>query len=110
MSKSTHNDGNKLEIFTIFDVKASAYITPFYLPTVAMATRTFTDCINSEQHQFGRHPSDYILFHAGSFNINTAKHTLFETLTPLGNGVDFINPNSPPKVPTLNSEHSEITE
>jgi hypothetical protein len=94
----------KLNIFTIFDVKAHAYITPFYLPTIAMATRTFADCINSDTHQFGKHPSDYILFHVGEFDDNKGKHILLPTLNPLGNGTDFLTKIT---VPTITENTDE---
>lgn len=51
-----------LKAFSVYDIKAAAYLPPFFLPTVGMATRTFSDCANSHDHQFGRNPADYILF------------------------------------------------
>ena len=55
-------------IFCIFDEKAKAYLPPFILPEVGMALRTFGDCVNSDDHQFGRHPSDYTMFTLGSYD------------------------------------------
>lgn len=59
-------------IFSIFDVKANAYLPPFFLPEDAIAIRTFGDCVNDKTHAFGMHPEDYMLFYIGSFdNINS---------------------------------------
>lgn len=77
-----------LKIFTIFDVKAGAYLPPFYLPQTAMAVRTFADCIKDPEHSFGKHPEDYTLMAIGSFDDMTA---LAITTPPesLGNGLEF---------------------
>jgi hypothetical protein len=55
-------------IFSIYDQKAKAYLPPFILPNEAMAVRTFSDCVNSKEHQFGAHPEDYTLFNIGDFD------------------------------------------
>ncbi len=55
----------KHKIFSIFDVKAQAYLPPFCLPERGMAIRTFSDCVNSKDHQFSLHPGDYTLFELG---------------------------------------------
>ena len=56
----------KHNIFSVYDEKAQAFLPPFFLPEVGMATRIFGDCVNSDEHQFGKHPTDYTLFHLGS--------------------------------------------
>jgi len=78
------------KIFTIHDVKAQAYLPPFLLHTRAMATRVFHDCINSEQHQFAKHPEDYTLFEVGHFNDQNANIQIEKAPTSLGNGVEFV--------------------
>lgn len=60
----------KMKIFTVRDAKAEAFITPFFLPNTAMAERTFSDCINSDSHQFGQNPEDYSLWLLGEFDMN----------------------------------------
>lgn len=62
-------------IFSIYDEKAKAYLPPFTLPASAMAVRTFTDCINSRDHAFSRHPGDYTLYELGVYDDNTAEIT-----------------------------------
>lgn len=89
-------------IFTVHDVKADAYLPPFVYAQLAQAVRTFADCVNKPDHQFGAHPADYTLFHIGTFDDSSAK---FEPTTPisLGNGVEFIETN-----PTESSNVSKI--
>ncbi|AXL14819.1 nonstructural protein [Microviridae sp.] len=78
----------KLTIFSIYDEKAQAFITPFALPQAGMAMRTFADCCNNPEHAFGKHPHDYTLFQIGEFDDETAAIT--PTKKPLGNGVEFV--------------------
>ncbi len=78
-----------LKVFTVYDEKAHAYLPPFFLPREEQAIRTFTDCVNAEDHQFGKHPHDYTLFGCGEFNDNTATF-LVKSAHSLGNGVEFL--------------------
>ncbi len=78
------------KIFSIFDQKAKAYLPPFVLPEVGMATRTFADCVNSEEHQFGRHPGDYTLMELGTWDDSTCNYELSNPIKSLGTGLMFI--------------------
>lgn len=79
------------KLFTVYDEKAEVFLPPFFVPTLGIALRAFTDAINSDSHQFGKHPSDYTLFELGSFDDHDA--TLQEKAKKsLGNGVEFIDP------------------
>lgn len=81
----------KHTIHAVYDEKAKAYLPPFFLPNEAMAIRVFSDCVNSDDHQFGKHPSDYTLFSFGYFDIDTGE---FELADPrkTRNGVEVLNP------------------
>ncbi len=63
----------KLRVFSVFDVKAKAYLPPFFMPEQGQATRVFSDCVNKPDHQFGAHPSDYSLFEIGDFDDNSGQ-------------------------------------
>jgi len=80
----------KHQIFTVYDSKAHAYLTPFFLHEDDMAIRVFSDCVNDATHQFGKHPEDYTLFKIGSWEDDKAK---FFTNNPiaLGNGIEFVS-------------------
>ena len=79
----------KKEIFTIFDSKANSYLQPFFLDTNEVAIRAIVDCLEDQNHNFARHPSDYTLFNIGSFDNQTAKIT-HSPRTTLGCLVEFI--------------------
>ncbi len=76
-------------LLAIFDVKADCYLPPFFAPALAHGMRTFSDFANDLDTPIGMHPSDYTLFHLGTFDKTTG---LLESLDPkvsLGNGVEF---------------------
>jgi len=77
-------------VFTIYDAKAEAYLPPFILPKISMAKRTFSDCVNSSDHQFGAHPEDYTLFTIGTFDDETAQYNLLLTPESLGLGNEYV--------------------
>lgn len=80
----------ELKIFAIYDIKAEAYLQPFFLPTVGMALRSWTEAVNDPQTKFHLHPSDYTLFQIGTFNQTNGSLYSTETKTPLGTALEFI--------------------
>lgn len=78
------------KLFSIYDEKARAYLPPFILPERGQAIRIFTDCVNSNDHQFGKHPSDYTLFELGTFDDSSSE--ISRQRSAVGNGVEFITP------------------
>jgi hypothetical protein len=76
-------------VFSVHDSKADAFLPPFILPKEAMALRAFSDCVNSEDHQFGKNPEDYTLFELGSFNDETGQYLLHRSIISKGNGLEF---------------------
>lgn len=77
------------KIFTVYDVKAKAYITPFFIPEEGMATRLFEQSVNNTEHQFGKAPHDYTLFIVGTFDDSNAE-IKYQTPQSLGNGLEFV--------------------
>lgn len=79
-------------LFTIYDEKAEVFLPPFFVPTVGIAKRAFTDCINSNDHQFAKHPGDYTLFQLSAWDDQDASFLKPEKKS-IGNGVEFIDPD-----------------
>lgn len=67
-----------LKIFSIYDNKAHAFTTPFFMHRHEMALRTFNDCAGEEGHAFFKNPADYTLFEVGEWDDDTAVVTNFE--------------------------------
>ncbi len=80
----------KHKMFSIFDAKALAYLPPFCLPEAGMAVRTFGDCVNSDDHQFGAHPEDYTLFLIGTFDDRTGIVADLEQRCVVCSGVELV--------------------
>jgi len=53
--------------FSVYDAKAKAFMQPWFLPTEELALRAFGDCVKDPEHNFGRHPEDYILHQVGAW-------------------------------------------
>jgi len=62
----------KHNIYSVYDTKAKLFIIPFFLHNDDLAIRIFKECANSQQHMFGKHPADFVLYKIGSFDDNTA--------------------------------------
>lgn len=75
-------------VFSVYDEKSEAYLQPFFLDTVGQAIRAVTDCVADNNHQFGRHPSDYTLFHLCDYDDATGIFTTMDKRS-LGNLVEF---------------------
>ncbi len=78
----------KHKIFCVYDSAADAYLPPFFMPESGQAIRVFGDCVNSADHQFGKHPSDYTLFFLGGFDDRSAWIDLESAPVKLINGVE----------------------
>ncbi|AXL14769.1 nonstructural protein [Microviridae sp.] len=55
--------------FSVYDIKAKAFINPYFVPTEEVALRSFTDCVNATDHPFNKNPGDYTLTQIGEFDI-----------------------------------------
>lgn len=59
-----------LRMFAIRDVKALAFMVPFFMPQEGMAIRAFQDMVNDKEHMCSRHPEDFALVLLGEFDDN----------------------------------------
>lgn len=67
------------QICSVFDEKADAFLTPFFMPQLAMAERIFKQMVNDPSHQFSKTPLDFTLFHLGTYDDGLAE---FDTNSP----------------------------
>lgn len=67
-----------LQICCVFDSAANMFNRPFYVPHIAMATRSFRDQVNKpdETNELYRHPEDFALYSLGQFEEETATFEL----------------------------------
>lgn len=69
----------KLGIFTVFDIKAGAYLRPFFSLTAGTAVREFATELNNPESNFAKYPEDFHVVELGSFDDSTGD---FETHKP----------------------------
>lgn len=81
-----------LQIFTVFDIKAEAYLEPFYTATKGQAIRSFSDTCQEKGHPFNLHPEDYTMFHLGAYDNSNATFEILPTAAPIGKAIEFIQP------------------
>lgn len=60
-----------MQIFSVLDKAASAFLPPFYSRTKGEALRSFGDALTDEKHAFTTHPDDYVLYRLGEFDDNS---------------------------------------
>ena len=83
-------------VFTVYDQKAKAHLTPFFLLQEQQAIRAFTDCVNSDDHPFGKHPEDYTLIQIGEFDDSDGKLFPFDIPATIGTGINYLShPTTP---------------
>lgn len=60
--------GNKINMYSVYDIKAESYGRPYIIGTHAEAIREFSRAVNQEKSVFGANPEDYSLHYIGNFN------------------------------------------
>lgn len=60
-----------MQIYSIRDSKADAYLQPFFASNEAVAKRYVASAVNTPKHEFDVHTEDYSLYHIGTFSEET---------------------------------------
>lgn len=79
-----------LNMFTVYDIKAEAYLSPFYTATKGQAIRSFSDTCQEKGHQFNAHPEDFTMFHLGTYDNSDCTFEILPTPVPIGKAIEFI--------------------
>ena len=56
------------KMFSVYDLKAQAFLQPFFSVHAGSAIRAFEDAVGDSASPIGKHPSDYQLFELGYFD------------------------------------------
>jgi len=67
------------QVCSLFDKKAVAFKTPFFVIRTEMATRALAGAVNNptpEGSDVATYPEDFTLYHLGTFNDETAQFTM----------------------------------
>lgn len=80
----------QIQIISIYDSKAGAFITPWFSQTVATAQRQFMSAVDDKSTDFHKYPGDYTLFHLGGFDQEQGKFDILPTPENLGLAITFM--------------------
>lgn len=78
-----------MKIYTVYDSKVEAYMSPFCQRSKGEALRAWETAVNDEQTQFCKFPADFTLFEIGEFDDNTGVITPHKTHMSMGLALDF---------------------
>lgn len=77
-----------MNIYAVHDIKAEAYLQPFFAQTDGLAIRMFQAAANDQEHQFWKYAEDYTLFNIGVWDEkNGVLHS--STKEPLGTAIQY---------------------
>lgn len=79
----------KLKVLACFDSKAGVFSVPFFLTTVSLGLRAFSDAANIPDHAINKHPEDYSLFLLGEWNDENGAFIALPEPKSLGNALNF---------------------
>lgn len=77
------------QLFSVYDSKAKAFLTPFCCPHIDVALRVFENAANTPEHQLCTFAEDFTLFHLGTWDDNTSEFKLFKEHINLGLAANF---------------------
>lgn len=78
------------QMFAVYDAKAEQYLAPFNANTAGLAERLFGDMVNTDGHQFNRHPEDYTLYQIGTWE-STSGELKSSEVSVIANGLQVVD-------------------
>lgn len=84
-------EGMIQKMFAVYDLKAVAYLQPFFSCNPGSAVRAFGDAVRDGKSPLSIHPEDYQLFELGTFDDNSGVLVGLVTAKWLSSGVDHVS-------------------
>jgi hypothetical protein len=81
----------KLQIFAVYDSKAEAYLSPFFMQSKGQAIRAFGNSASDASTDLGRHPEDFTLFHLGEYDDQNASFSLVSSPISIGLALELVD-------------------
>ncbi len=79
-----------LSVFSVFDSKVGAFLTPFFVANRAVALRSFMAACQDEASDFHRFAEDYTLFEIGLWESETGDFIPLDAKLNLGLASQFL--------------------
>jgi len=92
----------KLNVYSVYDSKVGAYMTPFFMRSNGEALRAFIEIASDPQTSICKHPEDFTLFHIGSWDSSDASYD--SELAPKSLGVALEYSAKNPQLPIINKD------
>lgn len=73
-----------LNVYTVWDTKAEAFLQPFFSPNKGTAIRAIVDALRDPNSTLAKYPDDFHLYHIGTWDDSAG---LIEAHSPVGMGV-----------------------
>lgn len=80
----------KLNLYAVYDSVAGMHLSPFVAQNHGVATRSFGDQVGNPQSPFHAHPDNYVLFHLGTYDLQSGQVENEERAVRLGTALDFM--------------------
>lgn len=87
--KMTKSICGVLKRFSVYDVKAGAYLPQFVSQSAGTAVRSFEAEVNREGSDFGKYAEDFTLFELGTWDPNTGKSDDLKAQLSLGTALSL---------------------
>lgn len=81
----------RVNVYAIHDVKAGAFLQPWFAPTHAMAFRNIEKSMRTPNSPFSDFPADFTLFKVGEFEDDTGEISPVVPIESLGNFLQFVS-------------------
>jgi len=80
-----------VKMFSVYDSMANAYLQPFFSPARGLAIRSFSEAVNTSDHQFHKYAGDFTLFEIGEFDDEKGCCCTYEAYHRIGSGTEFLD-------------------
>lgn len=84
-----------MKVFSVYDLKACAYLQPFFSGNAGSAIRAFEDAVEDPKSPIAKHPSDYQLFELGTWDDNSGALAGILPMKLLCSGGEFAKVTTP---------------
>lgn len=85
-----------MKVFSVRDMKAEAFLQPFFCPTQGSALRAFGDACAKQDSPFYVHPNDYVLYEIGTYDDSSAVIVSENPIKMMACAADFSEKQLPP--------------
>ncbi len=79
----------ELQAYAIKDIQTKLFTNPHFMTNEIIAKRAFENACKNPESNFNQYPSDYSLYHVGSYNIESGKMTS-TTPSQIANATEYV--------------------